>query len=135
MKVISRTKSTGTRLSDRIRSSRSAAKLSQAELAERVSVTPGAVAQWESPSGTTPGIERLDAIATATGAVFEWLATGRGDPRRRNRMRPDSTPAVALGDFARDFAEEVLLDRFRRLSPQARGLLSNFLDAITSRRR
>ena len=135
MKMLSRTKSSGTRLSDRIRSSRAAAKLSQADLASRLGVTPGAVAQWENPGGTTPGVERLDAIATATGAVFEWLATGRGDPRRRQKSHADPTPAVALGDFARDFSEEVLLDRFRRLPPQARSLLSNFLDSITLRRR
>jgi transcriptional regulator with XRE-family HTH domain len=135
MKILSRTKSVGPRLSDRIRMARSAAKLSQAELATRVGVTPGAVAQWESPSGTKPGTERLEAIATVTGAVFEWLAIGKGDPRRRRKTRDDSTPALTLGDFAQDFTEEVLLDRFRRLSPQARGLLSDFLDVITSRRR
>jgi transcriptional regulator with XRE-family HTH domain len=135
MKVLSNTKTVGTRLSDRIRMARHAARLSQAELGSHVGVTPGAVAQWEGPHGTKPRIERLEAIATATGAVFDWLATGRGDPRRRRKSQDDATPAVTLGSFAQDFAEEVLLDRFRRLSPQARKLLGEFLDAITSRRR
>lgn len=134
MKTVSSAKASGSRLADRIRIARHAANLSQAALAARVGVTPGAVAQWESPDGTKPGIERLETIATATGAVFDWLAIGRGDARRR-KGAADSAPAVTLDSFARDFTEEVLLQRFRRLSPQARGLLSNFLDVITARRR
>ena len=135
MASLSSTKSMGPRLSDRIRIARVSAKLSQAELAKHVGVTPGAVAQWENPSGTTPGIERIEAIATVTGTVFEWLALGRGDPRRHRSLGDDSTPALKLEDFARDLTEEVLLDRFRRLSPRARNLLGDFLDVITSRRR
>jgi transcriptional regulator with XRE-family HTH domain len=134
MKNLSNSKSSGSRLADRIRSSRHAANLSQAALAVRVGVTPGAVAQWESPNGTRPTLERLEVIATVTGAVFDWLATGRGDARRRKTIS-DSTPAVLLETFAQDINEEVLLDRYRRLPAQARGLLSNFLDAISSRKR
>lgn len=135
MKVLSRAKPTGSRLSDRIRMARASTKISQAELAARVGVTPGAVAQWENPSGTKPGIARLEAIASATGTVFEWLALGRGDPRRHHNISEDSAPALKLGDFAQDLTEEVLLDRFRRLPPRARELLSDFLDLITSRHR
>jgi len=54
MKIVGSTKATGSRLADRIRIARHAAKLSQAALAARVGVTPGAVAQWESPDGTKP---------------------------------------------------------------------------------
>jgi transcriptional regulator with XRE-family HTH domain len=133
MKSLSSTKPNVPRLADRIRLARHAAKLSQAALAERVGVTPGAVAQWESTNGTKPALERLEAIATATGAVYEWLAIGRGDPRRR-KAAAESTPAVALDSFARDFPEEMVLDYFRRLPPQARGFLNSFLNAMVSRR-
>jgi transcriptional regulator with XRE-family HTH domain len=135
MKVTSPAKAVGGRMCDRIRAARHAAKLSQAALATRVGVTPGAVAQWESTEGTRPGIDRLDAIASVTGVVFDWLAVGRGDMRRRKIVSVDSQPAVALNTFARDDDEEVLLDRFRLLTRHARSLLSSFLDAMTSQRR
>ena len=135
MKVSSITKFSGTRLSDRIRTARRAASFLKLGLPSAWELRQG---PWRSgktpPMGTKPGVERLEAIAAATGAVFDWLATGRGDQRRR-KTHADSTPALNLDDFAHDIAEEVLLDRFRRLSPQARTLLSSFLDAITTRRR
>jgi transcriptional regulator with XRE-family HTH domain len=134
MKVISPAKVARGRLCDRIRAARHGAKLSQATLATRVGVTPSAVAQWESTDGTRPGIDRLDTIASVTGVVFDWLAFGRGDMRRRRTVNVDSQPAVALNTFARDDDEEVLLDRFRLLTPHARTLLTSFLDAMTSRR-
>jgi transcriptional regulator with XRE-family HTH domain len=134
MKVISNAKSLKGRMCDRIRAARHAARLSQAALATRLGVTPGAVAQWESAEGTRPGVDRLDAIASATGAVLEWLAFGRGDMRRRQNVVVDSLPAIALDTFAQDYDEEVMLTRFRLLPPQARSLLSGFLDAMISRR-
>lgn len=134
MKVISTAKYERGRMCDRIRTARHAAKLSQAALATRLGVTPGAVAQWESAKGTRPGIDRLDTIASVTGAVLEWLAFGRGDMRRRQKVVVDSAPAIALDTFAQDYDEEVLLTRYRLLPPQARSLLSSFLDAMISRR-
>ncbi|QBB68979.1 XRE family transcriptional regulator [Pseudolysobacter antarcticus] len=122
------------RLADRIRLARRNAKLSQTALAQRVGVTPSAVAQWEHPDGTKPGVDRLQAIATATGAAFEWLATGGGDQRRR-RGGGDATPAVVVESFAQDLAEELLLDRFRALPKRARDLLSSLLVELTSARR
>lgn len=134
MKKVSTTKGFQGRMADRIRSARQGATLSQADLALQVGVTPGAVAQWESLHGTRPKIERLLAIATATGTDFNWLETGKGDLRRRKKSS-DSVSAVALDAFAQDLTEELLLDRFRRLSPRAKALLSDFLDAITARKR
>ena len=123
------------RLADRIRLARRNAKLSQTALAQRVGVTPSAVAQWEHPDGTKPGVERLQAIATATGAAFEWLATGGGDQRRRRGGSGDVTPAVVVESFAQDLAEELLLDRFRALPKRARDLLSSLLVELTTARR
>jgi transcriptional regulator with XRE-family HTH domain len=122
------------RLADRVRSARRAAKLTQTGLADRVGVTPSAAAQWEHPHGTSPGVHRLQAIAAATGVTFGWLATGRGDQRRRSKQ-DDAVPALKLDLFAQDNAEESLLERFRMLSPRARQMLSGFLEEIKPGRR
>jgi transcriptional regulator with XRE-family HTH domain len=123
------------RLADRIRSARRAAKLTQTGLAEHLGVTPSAAAQWEHPHGTSPGVQRLQAIAAATGVTFDWLATGHGDQRRRRSAKDDPIPALKLDVYAQDHAEEVLLERFRMLSPRARQMLSGLLDEIKPRRR
>jgi transcriptional regulator with XRE-family HTH domain len=122
-------------LAGRIRSARRAAKLSQTALAELVGVTPSAAAQWEHPHGTSPGLQRLQAIASATGVTFQWLAVGSGDRRRRQVQVDESTPALRLDVFAHDSTEETLLQRFRMLSPRAKQLLSGFLDEVKSSRR
>ena len=75
-----------------------------------------------------PGVQRLQAIAAATGVTFDWLATGRGDQRRRRSQHDEAVPALRLDIFAQDGAEEVLLQRFRMLSPRARQMLSGFLE-------
>jgi DNA-binding transcriptional regulator YiaG len=67
-----------TRLADRIRSARLAAKMSRAHLARRIGVVASAAVQWELPKGTSPRLRHLVAIAEVTGVSFEWLATGRG---------------------------------------------------------
>ncbi|HZP66335.1 MAG TPA: helix-turn-helix domain-containing protein [Rudaea sp.] len=114
-------------LSDRLRLARSAARLSQAELAHRLGVTPSAVAQWEKVTGTRPGIARLRAIAVATCTNFHWLATGDGAPAA---PIGEGATSVNLRTFARDEQEEALLDFFRRLRPSARGALCRLLEEI-----
>ncbi len=110
-------------MSDRIRLARKAARLSQATLAAEMQVTASAAAQWEHPHGTRPNIGNLQGIAKATGASFEWLATGNGvhwaDRRGRREIE---TPAVALEGFARNLLEETLLKHFRDM-PAKRGEL------------
>lgn len=135
MKISSFTSTNRLRLADRIRSARHGAKLTQTSLAERLGVTPSAVAQWEHPNGTSPGIHRLLAIARATGVVFDWLATGQGDARRRRAHRGEETPVLKLDLYAQDHAEELMLERFRMLSPRGRQLLSSLLDEMKPRRR
>ena len=106
-------------LCNRLRLARQSAKLTQETLARRLDVTPSAVAQWERPRGTTPSIRHLDGIALATGVSIEWLATGRGN-RKRGVEQLDETPAATLSAFAHTVEEELLLERFRLLSPAAR---------------
>ena len=122
-------------LASRIRSARRAAKMSQTALAERVGVTPSAAAQWEHPHGTSPGLHRLQAIASATGVTFQWLAIGSGERRRKQIQTDEAVPALKLEVFAHDSTEETLLQRFRTLSPRARQLLSGLLDELKPGRR
>jgi transcriptional regulator with XRE-family HTH domain len=91
-------------LNDRVRHARRAAGLSQSGLAERLGVVPSAVAQWESPQGTSPTVAHLAHIAQLTNVSFEWLATGRG----AIHLNGDGTPAVETSVFAHDMLEAVV---------------------------
>lgn len=102
---------------DRIRQARRAASFTQAELARRLGVSPSAVAQWESASGTSPTVANLARIADETHKCFEWLATGRG-PRELDASH--DAPAVALDAFAHDALEERILLALRRASRRKR---------------
>lgn len=103
-------------LSVRIRKARMLAKLSQADLAQRIGVKRSAVTQWEHPTGTTPSVEHLAQLAIVAGVSFEWLATGRGN----SRLDADDTSAVIVGDYAQDECESLSLAYLRRLSPAKR---------------
>lgn len=133
MKISSSAAGERSRIGDRIRRARRAAKLSQTALAERVGVTASAVAQWEHPEGTSPALGRLQAIATATAVNFEWLATGRGAPSRAHG--DGEAPALKLELFALDESEETLLRLFRALSPGARDAFVKLLRQLTPGRR
>jgi transcriptional regulator with XRE-family HTH domain len=136
MLLPSSTKAAVGRMSDRIRLARKAAKLSQAALAAHTAVTPSAAAQWEHPLGTRPNIENLQGIASATGASFEWLATGHGahwtDRRRRNEFE---TPALALDAFAQNMLEETLLNYFRDMSSKSRELVVSVAAELATQHR
>jgi transcriptional regulator with XRE-family HTH domain len=121
-------------LCDRLRFARQSAKFTQETLAIRLGVTPSAVAQWERPRGTRPSIRHLDDIALATGVSMEWLATGRGSSRR-SAGQLDDTPAATLSAFAHTVEEELMLERFRLLSPSAQDALCNVLADIVPKHR
>jgi transcriptional regulator with XRE-family HTH domain len=94
------------------------AGLSQAALAKRSAVTASAVAQWERPAGTRPSLDRLQMVATVTGAPLNWLVSGVNAPlQEASRFE---TPAVVFDVYAETMQEEILLQRFRLLSPNAR---------------
>lgn len=65
----------------RVRAARHNAGISQRELATRLGVTRGAVANWESHD-VAPATKRIQHIAQITCVNFEWLATGRGPVKR-----------------------------------------------------
>lgn len=106
----------------RIRRARTAARLSQAELARRVGVKRSAVTQWEHPAGTVPSMPHLLRIAIETGTCTEWLATARGP------MRDDAAAPAPADDVDPD--EREALARFRRLPPHKRRIALQILDVL-----
>jgi transcriptional regulator with XRE-family HTH domain len=112
----------------RIRQCRSAARLSQAQLAAQVGVRRSAVAQWEQVDGTSPNVGHLAKVAVVTGVCFEWLATGRG------AMRPagaEFESAACTVDFAQDALENRLLDSIRRLSQRNREMACRIVELMS----
>jgi transcriptional regulator with XRE-family HTH domain len=78
----------GMDIGDRVRSERRKRKWSQEELARRARVTQGLISQIE--NGTNDTSRHLAALAAALEVSSDWLATGRGDPRRREVNMPMS---------------------------------------------
>ncbi|MCB2263160.1 MAG: helix-turn-helix domain-containing protein [Candidatus Thiosymbion ectosymbiont of Robbea hypermnestra] len=80
-------------LGSRVTAARNRAGFSQAELAKRVGVTPGAINKIE--SGETKGAkpETLAALGRALGVSMEWLATGKETQARVADMQGDYAPS------------------------------------------
>lgn len=116
-------------MSSRIRRARSAAKLSQSQLADLTGVKRSAVAQWEREGGTSPSVSHLAKIAVSTDVHFEWLATGRG------AGKPDGhefETAMTVEDFAQDEVESRVLGYVRKLSPKKRQMACTLLEILAS---
>lgn len=114
-------------MSTRIRRARSAAKLSQTQLATVVGVQRSAVAQWESAAGTTPSLGHLTQVAIATGVYFEWLATGRG---RSQPADNEFDVAVTMQDYAQNAEEGRALELLRRLPLKKRRAACSILELL-----
>ena len=119
------------KLSRRVRKARHQAGLSQQVLAERMGVTRGAVANWES-AVAVPAARRLARIANVTGVSYEWLATGRGAMLPELGFEDPKTPAIDA-DFVDDPVERQLLDTFRMASMRARKAALDTLKASARR--
>lgn len=119
------------KLSMRVRKARHQAGLSQQVLAERMGVTRGAVANWES-AVAVPAARRLARIANVTGVSYEWLATGRGAMLPELGFEDPKTPAINA-DFVDDPVERQLLDTFRMASMRARKAALDTLKASARR--
>lgn len=78
----------GMDIGQRVRLERRKRKWSQEELARRAKVTQGLISQIE--NGTNDSSRYLPALAAALEVSSDWLATGRGDPRRREVNMPMS---------------------------------------------
>ena len=119
------------KLSMRVRKARHQAGLSQQVLAERMGVTRGAVANWQS-AVAVPAARRLARIANVTGVSYEWLATGRGAMLPELGFEDPKTPAIDA-DFVDDPVERQLLDTFRMASMRARKAALDTLKASARR--
>ena len=108
------------KLAMRIRVARQYAKLSQMELAEKLGISRGAVANWESANDAHPATSRMVKLAVLTGVSVEWLVTGRG--RMTHESGREEVPALD-GEFVHDVAERRVLDAFRRSSARAKSLI------------
>ena len=76
-----------TNLSDRLRSARKAAQLTQTDLAKAVGVTPQAIQQLE--SGVTKTSRHLFHLALRLGVTPKWLETGIGTPKPTKKDERD----------------------------------------------
>ncbi|HEU0152846.1 MAG TPA: helix-turn-helix transcriptional regulator [Arenimonas sp.] len=117
-------------LAERIRRCRKDARLSQAQLAERLGLGRSAVAQWERDTAVRPTVGHMTEIALATGVSFEWLATGRG--ARVIGGEGEEAPAFVLDYVAQSETEERLLLAFRRLDALAQLSLVEKVEALAA---
>lgn len=94
--------------------------MSQLALAERVGVTRGVVANWESEAPGAPSMKNLMRLALATGVALEWLATGQGgmlSGERANALIASPLPAI------NDTMELDLLKLFRTAGTNGKSAL------------
>ena len=116
----------------RIRAARRSAGMSQRELATRLGVTRGAVANWESDN-VAPATKRLQRIAQVTRVNFEWLATGRGPVKRDSP--PDEVHALdTVTETVFDPLELRLLRAFRNISRHDRMRIVDSVQSLAGRK-
>jgi len=65
-------------MATRVRVARQRAGMTQSQLAARIGVSRGAVANWEVSERPRPKASHLVEVAITTDVSVEWLATGRG---------------------------------------------------------
>ena len=114
-------------MADRIRGARTAAGLSQTQLAQQTGVKRSAVAQWERRGGTHPSVSHLARIAVVTQVRFEWLATGRGCGRADDEELSAAPPSA---DYARNDLEGNILSLVRRLPPRKRQVAHDIIEML-----
>lgn len=114
-------------MSDRIRGARTAAGMSQSQLAVETGVKRSAVAQWERRDGTHPSVSHLARIAVVTQVRFEWLATGRGCGKGSGDELAAAPPSA---DYARNDLEGNILSLVRRLPPRKREVAHAIIEML-----
>ena len=117
-------------LAFRIRQARRRAVLSQAQLGAATGVQRSAVAQWERRNGSRPTSLNLSRIAIATGAQFEWLATGRGRMLIDEEEGAAESAALMLRVHAHDEVEERVLLALRRLEYWQTIVIAEMVEAL-----
>ena len=101
----------------RVQVARQNSDLSQSELAQKLGVSRGAVANWESGNEMYPTVSRLIMIAEITQVSVDWLVTGRG-PMLPGMINGE-IPAVD-GEFVYEGDERRLLNAFRACTKKSK---------------
>lgn len=104
-------------LSDRIKAARTAADLTQQQVADHFGIARVSVTQWE--NGTSrPSIERLPELARLLNVSEEWLLSNRGEPPRPQKREYRSKLDELIAGFPQlDPADQDrLIDMMRRLA-------------------
>ncbi|MBD2785407.1 helix-turn-helix transcriptional regulator [Xenorhabdus sp. DI] len=84
---------------ERIKQARLAKKITQAELADKLGVTPQSVQQWE--ASTEPRKSRLTALASILDVDVSWLLFGEAPKKDINQVPPeDEWTTIAAWDNA-----------------------------------
>ncbi|WP_371282958.1 helix-turn-helix domain-containing protein [Dokdonella sp.] len=122
------------KLSDRVRSARRKASISQTEFARRIGVSPSAVAQWEHPNGTQPSLQSVVRILEITGACPNWLLLGSSNKQGKQGSKAGEASALALEMYAHCLDEENLLTIFRKIPTSRRSLLMSMAEELAAPR-
>ena len=118
--------------SQRLRIARRHAGLSQSALARAVGVQRSAVSHWE--RGSQPAAGNLREVALATGAHYEWLATGRGAMVVSDEILMDSIMAVDAM-LVDDALELRMIEAIRSMTPLAKVALIEVAEQLALLRR
>ena len=114
------------KLTDRIRTAREEAGLSQADVAQALRLSRSAVNQWEQGLSKNIRLSHFFALARLLRQDPQWLATGQVFPRARETAAMPPTP-----DYPSLTSEErALLHQIRRLPGTLRKTLLKFLRTL-----
>lgn len=105
--------------SERLKAARGAAGLTQRDLANRLDLTRGAIALWESDgsAGTTPrNVRLMDEVASVLGVTRDWLLDDSVDPETAWKAARHRDRADHHGQVSRDAEENYARERARFLA-------------------
>lgn len=110
---------------DRIRLLRKTLGLTQSEFAERISLSRGAVGNWEHDKGITQ--KNLQQIAETFGCSLDWLLSGKGDPFSAGNAEEGAAPRKPGKKLDRNLFQ-VAHDMARNFEQTQLGGLASFED-------
>jgi transcriptional regulator with XRE-family HTH domain len=114
-------------LAERIKFARQRAGITQRELAERLSVSAGAVGQWETEG--VPSTERLAALADVLGVSLDWLLKNSRQADEPAQAGSETEGDLRLVEEARllgvDLKSVVAEARQQRWTKENRGALED----------